>query len=60
MEGARREMMKMINGGNLSRRMSYGRPIPRRGQVKVAMVLTLAHSFASLFSSTTRSHDDSQ
>ncbi|KAF8029816.1 hypothetical protein BT93_E2289 [Corymbia citriodora subsp. variegata] len=38
-----------INGGGLSRRVS-SRPIPRRGQVKVAIVVGLAHSFASIFS----------
>ncbi|XXG59748.1 hypothetical protein AAC387_Pa04g1776 [Persea americana] len=27
-----------------------GRPIPRRGQVKAAIVIGLAHSFASIFS----------
>ncbi|KAL7211913.1 hypothetical protein ACSBR2_014718 [Camellia fascicularis] len=37
MAGTRREMM--INGGNSPGRSTYGRPIPRRGQVKVAIVL---------------------
>lgn len=39
----------MINGGGLSARIS-GRPIPKRGQVKVGIVVVLAHSFASIFS----------
>ncbi|KAI3434054.1 uncharacterized protein J3R85_006842 [Psidium guajava] len=38
-----------ISGGGLSRRVS-SRPIPRRGQVKVAIALVLAHSLASIFS----------
>ncbi|KAI3434051.1 uncharacterized protein J3R85_006839 [Psidium guajava] len=38
-----------INGGGLSRRVS-SRLIPRRGQVKVGIVVGLAHSFASIFS----------
>ncbi|GFZ06248.1 hypothetical protein Acr_18g0004180 [Actinidia rufa] len=37
MEGARRGMM--INGGVSSWRATYGRPIPRRGRVKAAMVV---------------------
>ncbi|OAY24745.1 hypothetical protein MANES_17G040600v8 [Manihot esculenta] len=44
--GARRNM---INGGNYSQRL-----IPKRGQVKVAIVLGLAHSFASIFSTRSR------
>ncbi|CAK9176809.1 unnamed protein product [Ilex paraguariensis] len=44
-----------INGGDLSRRLVYGRPIPKRGQVKVAIVLGLAHSLASIFSFGSRS-----
>ncbi|XVE87960.1 hypothetical protein DITRI_Ditri19aG0030200 [Diplodiscus trichospermus] len=39
----------MINGGIYSQRIA-GRPIPKRGQVKIAIVLGLAHSFASIFS----------
>ncbi|KAG5104624.1 hypothetical protein JHK82_041594 [Glycine max] len=30
-------------------RMFSGRPIPKRGQVKVAVVLGLAHSIAAIF-----------
>ncbi|CAL5344914.1 hypothetical protein CsSME_00032111 [Camellia sinensis var. sinensis] len=58
MEVARREMM--INGRNFTRRLSYGRSIPRRGQVKVAIVLGLAHTLASLFSCTLRTHPNSR
>ncbi|KAL4333696.1 hypothetical protein GQ457_07G028840 [Hibiscus cannabinus] len=50
MAGVRRET---INGGNFSRRIA-GRPIPRRGQVKVAILLGIAHSVASIFSPTSR------
>ncbi|KAE7995591.1 hypothetical protein FH972_000371 [Carpinus fangiana] len=50
MEGARREV---INGGNLCRRFS-GRPIPKRGKVKVAIVLGLVHSVSSIFSQSGR------
>ncbi|KAE7995593.1 hypothetical protein FH972_000373 [Carpinus fangiana] len=39
----------MINGRGLSARLS-GRLIPKRGQVKVGIVVVLAHSFASIFS----------
>ncbi|KAI4299310.1 hypothetical protein L6164_032779 [Bauhinia variegata] len=40
----------MINGRlSFSERIS-GRPIPKRGQVKVAIVLGLANSLASIFS----------
>lgn len=46
MAGARREV---IGGRNLCRRFS-SRPIPKRGQVKVAIVLGLVHSFSSIFS----------
>ena len=42
-----------INGGNLSPRSS-SRPIPKRGQVKVAIVVGLAHSVASVFSPSRR------
>ncbi|PIN19336.1 hypothetical protein CDL12_07996 [Handroanthus impetiginosus] len=47
MEGGRRE--RMINGGRSWRRMEYSRPIPRRGQVKAAIVVVLAHSFSRMF-----------
>ena len=50
MEGSRRTM---INGRNLSAR-SPGRPIPRRGQVKVGIVVGLAHSVVSIFSPSRR------
>ncbi|KAJ6396948.1 hypothetical protein OIU77_021895 [Salix suchowensis] len=39
----------MISGVSYSQRF-YGRMIPKRGQVKVAIVLGLAHTFASMFS----------
>uniref|UniRef100_A0A2C9U889 Uncharacterized protein n=1 Tax=Manihot esculenta TaxID=3983 RepID=A0A2C9U889_MANES len=47
--GAKRSMIK---GGNYSesQRVYSGRLIPKRGQVKVAIVLGLAHSLASIFS----------
>ncbi|OMO76569.1 hypothetical protein CCACVL1_15598 [Corchorus capsularis] len=48
MAGTRRTM---INGRIYSRGI-VSRPIPKRGQVKLAMVLVLAHSFASIFSRT--------
>ncbi|KAK4858621.1 hypothetical protein QYF36_019519 [Acer negundo] len=50
-------MMMMINGGggrgcySHQRNMS-GRLIPKRGQVKLGIVLGLVHSFASIFSLT--------
>lgn len=44
----------MINGGNISERLTAGggtgRPLPKRGQVKVAILVGLAHSVASIFS----------
>ncbi|XVF25877.1 hypothetical protein REPUB_Repub13aG0251700 [Reevesia pubescens] len=46
MAGTRRAM---INGRIYSQRIA-GRPIPKRGQVKLAIVLGLAHSFVSIFS----------
>ncbi|PHU26389.1 hypothetical protein BC332_04721 [Capsicum chinense] len=55
MAGVRKEMMRM-NRGNLLRREEYGRPIPKRGQVKVTIVLGLAHSLSSIFSAGVRSH----
>lgn len=45
MVGARKAM---IDGGNLSRRFS-GRLIPKRGQVKVTIVVGLLHSLSSIF-----------
>ncbi|OAY26324.1 hypothetical protein MANES_16G038800v8 [Manihot esculenta] len=50
MAGAR---AAMINGRKISR-SSSGRPIPKRGQVKVAIVVGLAHSVASIFSLNSR------
>jgi len=46
MAGAR---SAMANGGGFSPRL-FGRPIPKRGQVKLGIVVRLAHSFASIFS----------
>ncbi|ESR62490.1 hypothetical protein CICLE_v10017282mg [Citrus x clementina] len=40
----------MINGGGCSKRYASGRLIPKRGQVKLGIVLGLANSFASIFS----------
>lgn len=52
MEGGRREMMSLnISGGSSWRRAEYGRPIPKRGQVKAAIVSGLAHSLSSMFRS---------
>ncbi|KAJ0082827.1 hypothetical protein Patl1_10852 [Pistacia atlantica] len=51
MAGSRRAM---INGGNFSQTLSSGRPIPKRGQVKVAILVVLAQSVASIFSHTSR------
>ncbi|KAK3188075.1 hypothetical protein Dsin_027636 [Dipteronia sinensis] len=50
----RNSMMTMINGGGggYSHRRISGRLIPKRGQVKLGIVLGLAHSFASIFSLT--------
>ncbi|KAG2685294.1 hypothetical protein I3760_10G118700 [Carya illinoinensis] len=48
MEAAKRREL-MINGGNLCRRYS-GRPIPKRGKVKVAIGLVLIHTVSSIFS----------
>ncbi|PIN19732.1 hypothetical protein CDL12_07580 [Handroanthus impetiginosus] len=53
MEGRRGGMMN-FNGGSW-RRMEYGRPIPKRGQVKVAIVSGLAHSLSNIFSLGSRS-----
>ncbi|CAN6689894.1 unnamed protein product [Malus baccata var. baccata] len=59
MEGAR---SAMINGGSFSQRPNSGlkiyinmiRSIPKRGQVKVAIVGVLLHSFSSVFSASSR------
>ncbi|RXH86090.1 hypothetical protein DVH24_017143 [Malus domestica] len=51
MEGAR---SAMINGGSFSQRPNSGRLIPKRGQVKVAIVGVLLHSFSSVFSASSR------
>ncbi|PHU26393.1 hypothetical protein BC332_04725 [Capsicum chinense] len=48
MAGVNKEMM--MNGGNMLRREEYGRPIPKRGQVKVTIVLGLAQLVSSIFS----------
>lgn len=40
----------MMMSFNSNRRMEYGRPIPKRGQVKAAIVSGLAHSLSSIFS----------
>ncbi|KAG2685293.1 hypothetical protein I3760_10G118600 [Carya illinoinensis] len=47
MAGAR--SVPMINGGYFSPKFS-GRPIPKRGRVKLGIVVGLAHSVASIFS----------
>ncbi|PRQ28791.1 hypothetical protein RchiOBHm_Chr5g0006811 [Rosa chinensis] len=39
----------MMNSGVYSRRFPAGRPIPKRGQVKMGIVVGLANSVASLF-----------
>ncbi|KAB2025451.1 hypothetical protein ERO13_D06G128650v2 [Gossypium hirsutum] len=52
MAGARRERN---NSGSLSPRTAR-RPIPRRGKVKVAILVGIAHSVASIFSLSSRSH----
>ncbi|PHU26392.1 hypothetical protein BC332_04724 [Capsicum chinense] len=49
MAGVRKEMMSM-NGVNMLRRVEYGRPIPKRGQVKLTIALELAQSLSSIFS----------
>lgn len=50
----------MMNNGGVysSHRFSSGRLIPKRGQVKLGIVLGLAHSFASIFSLNSRSKSD--
>uniref|UniRef100_F6GYY2 Uncharacterized protein n=1 Tax=Vitis vinifera TaxID=29760 RepID=F6GYY2_VITVI len=46
----------MINRGSFSQRLS-GRPIPKRGQVKMGIVVGFAQSVASIFTlSGRRSH----
>ncbi|GFS46397.1 hypothetical protein Acr_00g0101980 [Actinidia rufa] len=58
MPGEKREVM-LIHGGNSSG--TYGRPIPKRGEVKVAIVVGVANSLASLiFSSKNGSRQLSQ
>ncbi|KAK4271456.1 hypothetical protein QN277_020153 [Acacia crassicarpa] len=53
MEGGRRSL---INGGSNSfGRRDSGRQIPLRGRVKVAIVVGLANSVASIFSRTRHS-----
>ncbi|KAJ1434784.1 hypothetical protein SESBI_05143 [Sesbania bispinosa] len=48
-------MEGMMNGGrNFPRRIS-GRPIPKRGQVKLGIMLGLANSVACIFSRTASS-----
>ncbi|KAJ6402021.1 hypothetical protein OIU84_014153 [Salix udensis] len=47
MAGAR--WLTIFIGGKLSRGFA-SRPIPKRGQVKVAIAVGLAHSFSSVFS----------
>ncbi|KAK3431574.1 hypothetical protein EUGRSUZ_E03373 [Eucalyptus grandis] len=42
-----------MSGGGVSGRIS-SRPIPKRGQVKVGIVVGLAHSVASIFSQSLR------
>ncbi|CAN6552982.1 unnamed protein product [Malus baccata var. baccata] len=51
MEGAR---SAMINGGSFSQSPNSGRLIPKRGQVRVAIVGVLLHSFSSVFSASNR------
>uniref|UniRef100_A0A7N0ZV73 Uncharacterized protein n=1 Tax=Kalanchoe fedtschenkoi TaxID=63787 RepID=A0A7N0ZV73_KALFE len=41
---------RMVSGINLSRGLSSGRPIPKRGQVKLAIVAGLAHTLAAAIS----------
>ncbi|CAE5957170.1 unnamed protein product [Arabidopsis lyrata] len=57
MEG--RGKVNMINGGDGTRkggREHISRPIPKRGQVKVGILLGFANSFASIFGSTRNFH----
>ncbi|KAK9714747.1 hypothetical protein RND81_06G116900 [Saponaria officinalis] len=53
--GARRST---VNGGSVTHRnaCSPSRPIPMRGQIKGRIVMRLAQSVASIFSSATPSH----
>ncbi|PRQ28789.1 hypothetical protein RchiOBHm_Chr5g0006791 [Rosa chinensis] len=39
----------MMNAGDFSRRFPSGRPVPKRGQVKMGIVVGLANSVASIF-----------
>lgn len=43
-----------MNGGVFSQRLTAARPIPKRGQVKVAILVGLAHTVASIFSHSNR------
>ncbi|KAL7617347.1 hypothetical protein Lser_V15G04446 [Lactuca serriola] len=54
MAGVRRSAA-MKNGNGVRCASGNGRPIPVRGQVKIAIVLGLAQSVASFFSSNGRS-----
>ncbi|TXG47318.1 hypothetical protein EZV62_026612 [Acer yangbiense] len=60
----RNSMMMMINsggrGGYSHQRNISGRLIPKRGQVKLGIVLGLAHSFASIFSLTRKCVDEEE
>ncbi|KAM6585028.1 hypothetical protein CsatB_012030 [Cannabis sativa] len=49
MESYTRSRTITISGRNLSSRIP-SRPIPKRGQVKMGIVVGLAHSVASVFS----------
>ncbi|GAB4826889.1 hypothetical protein Ancab_033767 [Ancistrocladus abbreviatus] len=51
--GARSLTSRLSGRGSVSisrRRRSSGRPIPKRGRVKIGIVVGLAHSVASIFS----------
>ncbi|CAN8305550.1 unnamed protein product [Cochlearia groenlandica] len=50
MEG--RGKVNKINGGDGIRRKQSNRPMPKRGQVKVGILLGFANSFVSILSST--------
>ncbi|KAG6696672.1 hypothetical protein I3842_09G159700 [Carya illinoinensis] len=51
--GAARSRELMSNGRSFCRRFT-GRPMPKRGQVKVAVVLGLVHTVSSIFSLSAR------
>ncbi|KAF3451546.1 hypothetical protein FNV43_RR07641 [Rhamnella rubrinervis] len=51
MEGSRR---RMVNGGNLLPSFTSSRLIPKRGRVKVMIVVGLANSVASIFTPSRR------